>query len=316
MELLILAHAPTRLLEQGFLPAAAALQLKVTLLTDCITDHAVRAQASAWYGQCELAACDVFNPLAVARFVAVHGKQVAGVLAADAALRASAAVAAASLGLPGADWRNAVVHDQRLDPARAPGRRRIVDAGQPVVDAGPDWFPATVQALEAPAATGGTLVHDAAQLQRVLDDLCHGYALLEKAGQDEEVYALDVLATPHGLAILGGSRIAFDGDAVRTKRVHAFMPRPPRCDELLGQLYGHDLGVGRHHIEYAVAPAGLRIREINNGLHDDESELALDDQLDGDLFAEVVKASLGMPVKPLRLRQVDAVPAAALEAAA
>ena len=85
---------------------------------------------------------------------------------------------------------------------------------------------------------------------------------------------------------------------------------------VLGQLYGHDLGVGRHHIEYAVAPSGLRIREINNGLHDDESELALDDQLDGNLVAEVVKASLGMPVKPLRLRQVDTQPAAALEAAA
>jgi hypothetical protein len=226
-------------------------------------------------------------------------------------------VTAASLGLPGADWRNAVLHDQRLDLGRAPGRhRRIVECGQPVADAGADWFPATVQALEAPAATGGTLVRDAAELQRVLDGLGHGHALLEKVREDEEVYALDLLATPHGLTILGGSRIAFDDDAVRTKRVHAFMPRPPRCDELLGQLYGHDLGVGRHHIEYAVAPSGLRIREINNGLHDDESELALDDQLDGNLFAEVVKASLGMPVRPLRLRQVDTLPAAALEAAA
>ena len=60
----------------------------------------------------------------------------------------------------------------------------------------------------------------------------------------------------------------------------------------------------------------MRIREIHNGLHDDESELALDDQLDGKLFVEVVKASIGTPVKPLHLLHIDTRQAAAMEAAA
>lgn len=97
MELLILAHTPTRSLELGFLPAAAELQLKVTILTDCIREHIARAQASAPYAHCEVAECDIFNPLAVARFVAVHGRRFSGVLAADAGLHACAALSAAYL---------------------------------------------------------------------------------------------------------------------------------------------------------------------------------------------------------------------------
>lgn len=317
MELLILAHAPSRKLDLGILPAAAELQLKVTILTDCVREHIVRAKDSPLYGQCELAACDVFNPLAVARLVAVHGKEISGVLAADAVLHASAAVSAACLGLSGASWRNAVLHDQRLHPGRA-GRhqRRIVDCAEPASDPGAHWFPATVQPLEGGAATGGAIVRNAAELGDRLAELRYGYALLEKYHEDEEVYALDALATPEGLAILSGSRIEFDRDTVRTKRVHSFMPRPPRCDELLSLLLAHDLGHGRHHVEYAVSAAGVRIREIHNGLHDDESELALDDQLDGNLFSAVVKASLGMPVKAPHWRHLDTLPAPALSVAA
>lgn len=317
MELLILAHTPTRILDLGILPAAAELQLKVTILTDCVREHIVRAKDSPLYGQCELAECDVFNPLAVARFVAVHGKEVSGVLAADAVLHASAAVSAACLGLPGASWRNAVLHDQRLHLGRASQlHRRIADCAEPASDPGADWFPATVQPLEGGAATGGAIVRNAAELGRLLANLRHGYALLEKYREDEEVYALDALATPEGFAILSGSRIEFDQDAVRTKRVHSFMPRPPRCDELLSLLLAHDLGHGRHHVEYAVSAAGVRIREINNGLHDDDSELALDDHLDGKLFSEVVKASLALPVKAPHWRHMDTLPAVALSVAA
>lgn len=321
MELLILAHAPTRILEQGLLPAADQLQLKVTILTDCVREHIVRARESPLYGRCELAECDVFNPLAVARFVSVHGKRVDGLLAADAVLHASAAVAAASLGLPGAAWRSAVLHDQRRDfgigfSHASPHHRRVADCAEPLANPGADWFPATVQPLEGRAATGGAIVRDAAELQRRLADLRHGYALLEKYLDDEDVYALDALATPEGFAILSGSRIEFDQDAMRTKRVRSFMPRPPRCDELLTLLSAHDLGLGRHHVEYAVSANGVRIREIHNGLHDDESELALDDQLDGSLFREVLKASLGTPVKPLHLLHIDTPPATAMRATA
>lgn len=315
MELLILAHAPTRSLELGFLPAAAQLQLKVTILTDCVREHSARAQASASYARCDIAECDVFNPLAVARFAAVHGGRFSGVLAADAALHACAAVTAAYLQLPGPAWRNAVLHDQRLQPGGLPAGRRIADCA-PAAGARTADFPLAVGPLEGGAASGGVIVRDPAELERRLADLRHGYALLEQHREDETVYALDALVTAQGFAILAGSRIAFDEDAVRTKRVHAFMPRPPRCEELLALLLTHDLGHGRHHVEYGISSAGLRIREIHNGLHDDESEFALADQLDGNLFGAVLRASLGMPVASPRLRQAGTLPAPELGVAA
>ncbi|QGZ38140.1 hypothetical protein IP92_01571 [Pseudoduganella flava] len=319
MELLILAHAPARSLEQGFLPAAAELRLAVTILTDRAIEHVAHVQDGAHGADCELAECDVFNPLAVCRWIAAHGKRYAGVLAADTALRASAAGVAAALGLAGPAWPAAVRAEQRLDlqPGATP-LRRIVDCAEPPADIDPAWFPATVQQLDDATATG-TIVHDATALRELLATLRHGHTLVESYRADEEVYGLDLLATPEGTAVLCGSRIAFDAadaDAVRTKRVAAFLPRPPNCDELLALLPALALGNGRHHIEYGVSAAGLRIRDIHDGLHDDESELALDDQLDGNLFAATIKAALGQSVKAPQLLPLQHTGTPALEAAA
>lgn len=316
MELLILAHAPTRSLELGFLPAAAELQLKVTILTDCVSEHIARAQASAPYARCELLECDVFNPLAVARFVAVHGRRISGVLAADAALHACAAVSAAYLQLSGAAWRKAVLHDQRLHAGggMATGRQ-LADCAHAAGPTIPHCFPLAVGPLEGGITAGGAIVRNPEELARRLADLRHGYAMLEQHRADETVYALDLLATAQGVALLAGSRIGFDQDAVRTKRVQFFMARPPRYEEILSLLPVHDLGHGRHHVEYGISSAGLRIREIHNGLHDDASELALAGQLDGDLFSAVLKASLGLPVAPPRL-QSDTLAASVLDVAA
>ena len=321
MELLILSHAPTRILEQGFIPAAIDLQLNVTILTDCVSEHLARANESPLYRQCKLVECDVVNPLAVARFVSVHGWELSGVLAADAALRASAAVMADYLRLPGPSWRSAVLCDQQLDPSKpfdlaaSEQHRRIINCFDQDTDLAAEWFPATVKPLETGAATGGAIVRTPEDLKRRLADLRYGYALIERHHEKEQIYALDALGSSNGFAVLCGSRIAFDGDEVRTKRVQFFMPRPPRCEELLMLLSGFDLGLGRHHVEYAVADTGIRIREIHNGLHDDDSEFTLDDQLDGNLFSETIKASIGMPVKPLCLLRVDTLPAAVLDAA-
>lgn len=321
MELLILSHAPTRILAQGFIPAAIDLQLNVTILTDCVSEHLARANGSSLYSQCKLIECDVFNPLAVARFVSVHGGEFSGVLATDAALRASAAVMADYLRLPGPSWRSAVLCDQRLDlsqgfdPMASEQRRQIINCYEQDADLASEWFPVTVQPLETGATTGGSIIRTHEDLKRRLADLRYGYALVESHRENEQVYALDILGSSGGLTVLCGSRIAFDDDEVRTKRVQSFMPRPPRCDELLTLLSGFDLGLGRHHVEYAVVDNGFRIREIHNGLHDDDSEFTLDDQLDGNLFSETIKASVGMPAKALRLLRVDAMPAAVLDAA-
>jgi hypothetical protein len=310
MELLMLSHVPNRVLEKGFLPAAVDLELNVTLLTDCAKEHLLRARTSPVYRHCKLFDCDIFNPLSVARLIAVHDLKLSGVLAADASVRACAALVAASLGLPGPSWPSALLCDQRsvlrgrFEPPSSSRSRWVVNCSEPDarIDAGS--FPVTVQSLETDLDAGGLIARNAEELRRCLAEIRDGYALIEKH-RVGDVYALEGLGTPDGFIVLGGSHIRFDDDPRRTKRVQSLMPRPPRCDELLALLSGLDLGLGRHHVEYAVTEKGIRIREIHNGLHDDESEFAVSGQLDGDLFRETINVCLGRPVKSLHRLRTD-----------
>lgn len=305
MELLILSHVPTRVLEEGFIPAAIDLKLKVSILTDCVREHLSRAKESSVYRQCELLECDVFNPLAVARLLSVRGLEFSGVLAAHASLRPSAAMVANYLALPGPSWRSTLLCDQRaalrdrFEPDYSPAQRWVVNCSEPDAEIGTGSFPVTVQPLETGVATGGAIIRSHQELKRKLADMRDGYALIEKH-QPGEVYALDALATPDGFAILCGSHIQFNDDQCRTKRIASFMPQPPRCDEVLAMVSALDPGLGRHHVEYAVTGSGIRIREMHDGLHDDESEFAVNAQWGGDLFKATVKVCLGIPVKPPR----------------
>lgn len=321
MELLLLSHVPGRPLEEGFLPAAIDLELNVTVLTDCVREHLLRAKSASVYRHCKLLECDIFNPLAVARFISVHDLKFSGVLAAGPDLRACAALTADYLGLPGASWRSALLCEQRaalrdrFEPPSLSRFRSIVNCSEPDIDIAGDAFPVVVQSLEGNVATGGQLVRNPEELKRRLAEMRDGYALVERH-LEGEVYALEGLGTPEGLIVLCGSRLRFDDDVQRTKRVQSFLRRPPRCDELLALLATLDLGLGRHHVEYAVSDSGIRVREIHNGLHDEASEFAVNAQLDGDLFRETIKVCVGMPVAPLRRIRNAAPVQSALEAMA
>lgn len=310
MELLTLSHVPTRVLEEGFLPAAADLKLKVTILTDCVTEHLLRAKESSVYRHCKLAECDIFNPLSIARFIAVHDMKFSGVLATGVGLQACAALMADYLGLPGPSWWSSLLCEQRsvlrdrFEPQSSSRSRWVVNCSDPDASMDVDSFPVTVQSLDADLAAGGPIARNSEELKRCLSEIRDGYALVEKQ-RAGEVYALEGLGTPDGFIVLGGSHIQFDDDQRRTKRVRSFMQRPPRYEELLTLLSGLGLGLGRHHVEYAVTGKEIRIMEIHNGLHDDESEFALNAQVEGELFRETVKLCLGIPLKPLHHRQAD-----------
>lgn len=321
MELLMLSHVPTRTLEQGFLPAAIDLKLKVTILTDCVREHVLRARASSVYRHCKLLECDIFNPLSIARLIAVHDLKFSGGLAAGAGVQACAALIADYLGLPGPSWRSALLCDQRsivrsgFEAQSLPRSRWIVNCAEPDISIDAASFPLTVQALETDFAGDGQIVRDPQELKQCLAQMRDGYALVEKHLEGER-YALDGLGTPEGFSVLCGSHIRFTEDKRRTRRIQAFMQRPPRCDEVLALLSELDLGLGRHHVEYVVTGQGIGIREIHNGLHDDDAEFALNAQLDGDVFRETIKVCLGLPTEPLPRIRMDATRAhSAMEAA-
>lgn len=316
MELLLLSHLPTRILEEGFIPAAIELDLKVTVLTDCIREHLVRAGAVPVYRECKFIECDIFNPISIARLISVYGLEFSGVLATGSELRACAALIAEYMGLAGPSWSGALLCDQksmlrnRVEPDCSRGYCRIVNCSEsgPDADIEDTSFPLTVQPLESGSTTGGRLVRNRQDLKRCLAGIGGGYALVEEYLEGER-YALDVFGTADDLAVLCGSRIHVHDSDSRIGRIQSFMEKPPRCDELLALLSGLNqvtkcgkkcgLGLGRHHVEYLLTDKGIRITDIHNGLQDDMSEFVINGQFDADLFQEAIKACLGLPVAPL-----------------
>lgn len=303
MEILMLSHLPTRVLEEGFIPAALDLDLRMTILTDCIREHLLQAKDKPQYPQCRLIECDIFNPLSVARLISVHNLEFSGVLAAGPGLQACAALIADYLGLPGQPWRSALLCEQkpslrdRLEPESARPYRRIVNCAETDLEIDAELFPVTVEALEADSFAARRIVRNPHELKHCLAEIESGYALIE-AYSDGEIYALDGLGTPDGFIVLGGGRIQFDDDGPLARRVQSFTPRPPGCDRVLALISELDLGLGRHHVEYMLSDKGLRIREIHNGLHDDESELAVNAQWESDLFRAIIQVCLGIPITP------------------
>lgn len=105
-EIILVAHIPTDSANQGFIPAAKALGLRVVLLTDCVASHREyfsQTGLSAYPDQ--TVACDVFNPLAIVEAVTRRAGRPAALFSNSDHLQASTALAAQYFGLPGKDWR-------------------------------------------------------------------------------------------------------------------------------------------------------------------------------------------------------------------
>jgi len=99
---------PTDSVNEGFIPAAKALGLRVTLLTDCLAAHREYfARAGREGHPDEIVACDVFNPLAIVDSVTRRRPRPAAVFSNSDHLQASVAMAAQYFGLPAKDWRTA-----------------------------------------------------------------------------------------------------------------------------------------------------------------------------------------------------------------
>jgi hypothetical protein len=314
VNLLLLAHLPTRVLEQGLIPAALDLDLQVTIVTDRAREHLSWAVEHRAARRCRVLACDVWNPLALTRLLEVHDLCPDGVLAADARLQACAALAADYLGRPGPSWRGALLCDQRarlrsrLEPHPCAPNRWIVGCSgreaAPAVD--PAAFPVAVQPLEAEIGAAGPLARDEDELQRYLAEIADGHALVERH-RPGEMYALDLLGTPDGIAVLGGHPIQLAADHRRSKHRQGFLARPPGAAEVVAQVEALALGLGRHQVEYVTTGQAIRIMEIHNGLHDGESELALDARLGGAVFRATLQVCLGRPVPALfRARRGEA----------
>ena len=122
--LILLAHVPTDAVNEGFLPAAQRLGLKVILLTDQAEAHRRHFEA-ADRPACpdSIVECDVFNPLAIIDEISSHAERPAAIFSNSDHLQTSTALAADYFGRQGLE-NHLSDQEQGSDAQPSAGSRR------------------------------------------------------------------------------------------------------------------------------------------------------------------------------------------------
>jgi hypothetical protein len=307
--LLIIAHSPSRTLEEGFLPAAQGLGVSVCILTDCLYEHLVRAQKNPIYTGCQLLECDAANPLAIVKALAIHQLKISAVIALDAGLHSCATVVAEQAGLTQAGaWQSALLCEQAGVSGACQGMgnwRWLINAAHPLVEQTipSQAYPVSARPLQSGGLHSEKCLVNAAALEQYLNSV-GGYLLVETMPRSGELYALDLLHSSQGFQILCGSHFHDYGTDSAGKRARSFIRRPPFCEQVIAQLAQLQPGYGRYCVEYRLVAGEPQIRDINNGNYDGDTELALAALLDGNLFRAQLQLSLGQEPEALSQRFV------------
>ncbi|WP_026413857.1 ATP-grasp domain-containing protein [Actinomadura oligospora] len=274
----------------GFLPAAAALGLDVTVLTD-------RPDAHAEVFDGPVVRCDVSD----FREIVAVGRPDAVFTNSDF-LQAPAALAAAYLGLPGKDWRAAVraknKHETRrgladLDPVfAAPADRVPPDAPYPLV----------LKPREGVASEDVFLVADADELATRLARIGTGRPLIVEEYLPGALHTLETLGDGHELRVLGSFRTRLSPPPHFVEERLEWAPPPPETPQVLAQLDALGVGFGACHTEFVVHEGRARIIEVNYRAIGDHCDFLLADLLGVPLFEWILRVHLGerLPAAPAR----------------
>ncbi|MFC4905838.1 ATP-grasp domain-containing protein [Actinomadura gamaensis] len=270
----------------GFLPAAAALGLDVTVLTDRPDAHA------AVFGG-PVVRCDVGD----FREIIAAGRPDALFTNSDF-LQAPVALAAAYFGLPGKDWRAAVraknKHETRralaaLDPVfSAPADRVPPDAPYPLV----------LKPREGVASEDVFLVADAAELSARRAQIGTRRPLVVEEYLPGELHTLETLGDGHELHVLGSFRTRLSPPPHFVEERLEWAPPPPETPQVLAQLDALGVGFGACHTEFVVHAGRARIIEVNYRVIGDHCDFLLADLLGVPLFERILRVHLGERLPP------------------
>ncbi|WP_431874852.1 ATP-grasp domain-containing protein [Micromonospora marina] len=295
MRLYLTALNPTDAVLEGFLPAADALGLPATVLTD---------RPGQWPAGVPVRQCAVRDPAAI--IAATAAEPPAALLSNSDHLQEATAVAAAKLGLPGKDPEAArrckdkavmrrTLAAAGLDPVRAVA----VDPGAtPIVPA--DVFPAVLKPRDGVASEDAYLVTDRRELAARVTAIRRRrpeVALVVEEYLAGELRTYDTLGDGESLAVLGGWRTGLGPPPTFTEMSLDWAPPPADHDAGIRVLLGAlGVGFGACHTEYVVRPDGIRLIEVNDRLIGDRMDLILTDLLGVPLFADVIRLHLGEPL--------------------
>jgi hypothetical protein len=281
VRLYVVAGKQTDSVTHGFVPAAAALGLDVTLLTD-----------RAW--PVESLRCDVTDFRAIIAAVARHGAP-AAIFSNSDHLQAPTALAAEYFGLPAKDWRAAVRTKNKALMRRALGG---VYAAELRPGEGPPAgapYPLVVKPREGVASEDVFLVGDADELAARCREI---WARRPEALVAEEYLpgALHTLETLNG-QVIGGFRTRLSAPPHFVEE-RLDWTAPPCAGQVLADLRRLGVGLGACHTEYVVHEGRARIVEVNYRIIGDHCDFLLADLLGVPIFEWVLRAHLGEPVPP------------------
>ncbi|HVV23672.1 MAG TPA: ATP-grasp domain-containing protein [Pseudonocardiaceae bacterium] len=294
--LCLVALNPTDSVTQGFLPAAAALGLRVTLLTDQPDAH-----HAAGAGQvADVVFCAVRDHRALIDQVdRLSG--VAAVFSNSDHLQSQTALAASYFGLPAKDWRAALRsknkalmrrHLAAVDPVWS----RELAPGSALPDAP---FPCVVKPREGVASEDVVLVADAAELATACQDIWRRRPepLVVEEFLTGELRTVETVGDADGPRVLGGFRTTLSPPPYFVERSMVFDPAP-HAGPVLAQLAALGVGFGACHTEYVVDGDRARIIEVNYRVIGDQCDLLLADLTGIPLFEHILRVHLGEPLPP------------------
>ncbi|MEU7652177.1 siderophore biosynthesis protein [Micromonospora taraxaci] len=300
MRLYLTALNPTDAVVEGLLPAASALGLSATVLTD---------RPAEWPADVPVAPCAVRDPAAVV--AATAPTRPVALLSNSDHLQEATAIAARQLGLPGKDPDAA-----RLCKDKAAARRAIAAAGLdlvrtvtidpgavPEVPAG--MFPAVVKPRAGVASEDAYLVVDPAELVARVTEIRGRrpeVALIVEEYLAGELRTFETLGDGNALASLGGWRTGLGPPPTFTEESLSWSPPTEReSTQLRACLDALGVGFGACHTEYVVSDGRVRLIEVNYRLIGDRMDLILAELFDVPLFEHVIRLHLGEPLSALDL---------------
>ena len=312
--LIVLAHVPTDSVNEGFLPAAKALGLSVTLLTDCADAHrAYFAKSGLSAYPDEILSCDVFNPLAVIDLITHRAARPVAIFSNSDHLQTSTSVAADYFGLPRKDWHTAyraknkaemrvrlqalgidtLWHATACDPAMLSALRAVP-------------FPAVVKPREGVASLQVSLVRNHAELRKQCETIWAdhpGRPMLIEEYIDGPLYTLETLGDGKDLTVLGGFQVRLSQPPHFIEHEAVWLPGPPLGEtaKVVDIVRAFGVGFGACHTEFVMSAHGPRLIEINYRNIGDYREFLLQETLGIPLFETVLRLYLGQPLPPLQL---------------
>ena len=312
-DLIVLAHVPTDSVNEGFLPAAKALGLSVTLLTDCADAHRAHfAKKGLPAYPDDILSCDVFNPLAVIDQLSHRTPSPSAIFSNSDHLQTSTAVAADYFGLPRKDW-----HTTYRAKNKAEMRARLQSLGidtlwhATVCDAAmlaalPEIpFPAVVKPREGVASLQVSLARNRAELQAQCEVVWGdhpGRPMLIEEYIDGPLFTLETLGDGQALWVLGSFRVQLSPPPHFVELGAEWMPGPLQGEaaRVLEIVRAFGVGFGACHTEFVMSAQGPRLIEINYRNIGDYREFLLQDTLGIALFETVLRLYLGQPLPVLQ----------------